>query len=117
MWRRPDLLGDGQAAFWRGRFAQARDLWEAEGLIARGARRDTIQGLCDIASGFLRCEEGVQYSAERLLRKGLSRLTDSPDWFEGVAISDVRGAAELLQSALKNGQPADPRALVQHPAA
>ena len=114
IWRRPDLLGDGQVAFWHGRFVQARDLWEAEGLVARGAERDWIQGLAEIAAGFLACDEGKGWLGERFLRKGMRHLASAPDTFGSVDVAQVRGAADLLASALRRGQPADPRALVQH---
>src|SRR5262249_29660550 len=53
VWKRPDLLGDGQRAFRQGRFYEARERWEAEGLVARGAERIWIQGLAEVAGGFL----------------------------------------------------------------
>ncbi len=112
VWRHPDLLGDGQDAFRRGRFAQARDFWEAEGLVARGAEREWITGLAEIAAGFLTSDEGKGWLGERLLRNGLRRLASAPERFVAVDVAMLRTAAELLESALRKGQPADPRAMV-----
>ena len=117
VWRRPDLLGDGQAAFRQGRFYQARSLWEAEGLVARGAERSWLQGLVEIAGGFERGAESALGPAERLLWKGLHHLAGAPDALGSVDVVGIRTAAELLLSALRAGQPADPRSLVSPRAA
>jgi predicted metal-dependent hydrolase len=114
VWRRPDLLGDGQTAFWDGRFALARDYWEAEALITRGAERRCIQGLAKVAAGFLASDEGKSRIAERLLSKGLRRLEGAPRDMGGVRLNLIRAAADLLDSALRRGQPASARGLVFH---
>jgi predicted metal-dependent hydrolase len=109
VWRRPDLLGDGQAAFRQGRFHQARSLWEAEGLVARGAEKAWIQGLGEVAAGFLSCDENALWSAERQLWRGLHRLADAPDALHGVDVRSLRDVAELLLGTLRRGLPANPR--------
>jgi hypothetical protein len=106
-------MGDGLAAFRRGRFYQARELWEAEGLVARGDDRTWIKGLAEIAAGFLRCDESSLSSAQRLLFKGLHHLQGAPDSLHGVDTPSVRTAAEFLLDALRRGEPANPRFLVQ----
>jgi hypothetical protein len=115
VWKRPDLLGDGQRAFRQGRFYEARERWEAEGLVARGAERTWIQGLAEVAGGFLRCDEGALFTTERLLRRGLHHLVGAPSDLSGVDVGAVRDAAELLLTALRSGQPTDPRALIPQP--
>jgi hypothetical protein len=116
VWRHPDLLGDGQAAFWEGRFALARDYWEAEALIASGAERRTILGLALVAAGFLASDEGKSSRADRLLSKGLRRLVKGPAELGSVRVALIRSAADLLDSALRRGQPASARGLVLQPA-
>ena len=117
VWRRPDLLGAGQTAFWQGRFALARDYWEAEALMARGAERDCIRGLAEVAAGFLASDEGKSSMAERLLSRALRHLAHAPAELDEVHVRIIRGAADLLHSALRRGQPADARGLVAQPAA
>lgn len=114
VWRRPDLLGDGQSAFWQGRFAFARDYWEAEALMARGAERDCIRGLAEVAGGFLASDEGKSRRAERLLARALRHLAQAPAELDAVQVRLIRSAADLLYSALRRGQPANARGLVQH---
>src|SRR5215470_868402 len=80
VWKRPDLLGDGQRAFRQGRFY-----------------------------------EGALFTTERLLRRGLHHLVGAPDEYSGVHVAAVRDAAELLLTALRSGQPTDPRALILQP--
>jgi len=83
--------------------------------VARGAERIWIQGLAEVAGGFLRCDEGALFTTERLLRRGLHHLVDAPDEYSGVDVAAVRDAAELLLTALRSGQPTDPRALILQP--
>jgi len=109
-------MGDGLDAFRRGRFYQARELWEAEGLVARDPERTWIKGLAEIASGFLRCDENALSSAARLLFRGLHRLERAPEVVGGIAIADIRHAGAVLLEALRSGQPANPRALVERAA-
>jgi hypothetical protein len=115
VWRHPDLLGDGQTAFWEGRFALARDYWEAEALIASGSERRTILGLALVAAGFLASDEGKSSRADRLLSKGLRRLVKGPARLGSVRVDLIRSAADLLDSALRRGQPASARGLVLQP--
>ncbi len=106
-------MGDGLAAFRRGRFYQARELWEAEGLVARAPERTWMKGLAEVAAGFLRCDENSFSIAERLLFKGLHHLAGAPDSVGGMDVRPVRAAAEVLLDALRRGQPANPRSLVE----
>jgi predicted metal-dependent hydrolase len=105
-------MGDGLSAFKSGHFYQARELWEAEGLVARGNERTWIKGLAEVAAGFLRCDESALSVAERLLFKGLHHLTGAPPEVAGVDTVAVREAAAGLLDALKRGQPANPRSML-----
>ena len=109
-------MGDGLEAFRRGRFYQARELWEADGLIARDPERGWIKGLAEIAAGFLRCDENALSSAQRLIFKGLHRLQGAPPLVGGIRIGDVRHAGAVLLEALRSGQPANLRSLVERAA-
>jgi hypothetical protein len=111
VWRRPDLLGDGETAFRAGRFYQARELWEAEGLTARGLEGNWIRGLAQIAAGFLKCDENAFSVAERWLFRGLQALHGAPDRVRTVDAAGLKVAAEQLLVALRRGDPADARAL------
>jgi hypothetical protein len=109
-------MGDGLEAFRRGRFYEARELWEAEGLVVRDPERAWIKGLAEIAAGFLRCDENGLSSAQRLIFKGLHRLAGAPPVVGGIKIADVRHAGAGLLEALRSGQPANPRSLVERAA-
>ena len=117
IWRRPDLLADGEMAFRAGRFYEARELWEAEGLTARGTERGWITGLAQVATGFLKCDESSYSVAERFLFRGLHALHAAPDRVRTVDAATLRAAAEQLLVALRRGDPADARALAAAPAA
>ena len=104
-------------AFRAGRFHQARELWEAEGLTARGPERGWIHGLAQIAAGFLKCDESAFAVAERYLFRGVHALHDAPESVRTVDAVVLRAAAEQLLDALRRGDPADARALAAAPAA
>jgi len=115
-WSRPDLLGEGQDAFRRGRFQTARALWKAEALASSQYSRDWIEGLAFVATGFREHEGDRPVAAERLLTKGLKRLHSAPHRLDSVDVAAVRHAAAVLRAALRRGDPVSPWQIAAAPA-
>ena len=67
-------LEKGRALFNAGRFFEAHDAWEELWREAVGPRRTFLQGLIQIAAGFLKDQRGAPESAARLLEMGLEKL-------------------------------------------
>ncbi len=72
-----DQLERGRAAFNRGDYFSAHELWEEvwHGLI--GDERIVVQGLIQIAAGFHHLQQHRSRPAVSLLRKGLEKLSRS----------------------------------------
>jgi predicted metal-dependent hydrolase len=67
-------LEPGRAAFNRGAFFQAHELWEDVWRVATGAERELTQGLIQIAAGLHHLQQGRPRPAARLLARGLAKL-------------------------------------------
>jgi len=74
-----DRLEPGRAAFNRGAYFQAHELWEdvwrALDAGVRPVERLAVQGLIQIAAGLHHLQQGRPRPAARLLRKGLTKLS------------------------------------------
>jgi len=71
-------LAPGRAAFNRGEFFAAHELWED---VWRGLARDEralVQGLIQIAAGLHHLQRGRPRPAARLLARGASKLSRAP---------------------------------------
>jgi predicted metal-dependent hydrolase len=64
----------GRAAFNRGDYYEAHELWEAAWLQLAGAERLFVQGLIQIAAGLHHLQQGRPRPAAGLLRKGLEKI-------------------------------------------
>ncbi|MFL5303943.1 MAG: DUF309 domain-containing protein [Polyangia bacterium] len=73
----PDQFERGRAAFSRGEYFSAHELWEDvwHGLV--GSERMFVQGLIQIAAGLHHLQQHRRRPAVSLLRKGLEKLTRS----------------------------------------
>jgi len=72
-----ELLEEGRALFNGGRFFEAHERWEEAWLVETGARKLLLQGLIQIAAGFLKATQGRHGAAARLLEAGARRVEDS----------------------------------------
>jgi predicted metal-dependent hydrolase len=72
-WREP--LEQGRAAFNRGEFFAAHELWEHAWRQLEGTERVLAQGLIQIAAGLHHLQQGRPRPAGRLLAKGLEKLS------------------------------------------
>jgi uncharacterized protein len=72
-----DQLEQGRAAFNRGEYFCAHELWEEVWHELVGAERTLLQGLIQIAAGFHHLQQHRPRPAVSLLRKGLEKLSRS----------------------------------------
>lgn len=73
----PEVLEEGRALFNAGRFFEAHERWEEAWLAETGAAKLLLQGLIQIAAGFLKAGQGRHEAAARLLDAGARRVEDS----------------------------------------
>jgi len=110
------LMAEGRAAFNRGDFFLAHELWEDVWRSCVGPDRTWIQALIQIAAGLLHLAEGRRVPAEALLVRALDKLGDAPSSLDGIDIAAARRDVDRLVGTLRRGEPADPRSLVLTPA-
>ena len=68
-------LAQGKAAFNRGEYFQAHELWEEAWRELDGVERTLVQGLIQIAAGLHHLQQQRPRPAAELLRKGLLKLS------------------------------------------
>ena len=111
-WREP--LERGRAAFNRGEFFAAHELWEEAWHQLEGAERVLLQGLIQIAAGLHHLQQGRPRPAGRLLAKGLEKLSRGvPATLAALPVDSLAGdVARLLAelAAPRAGTP-DPKRL------
>jgi uncharacterized protein len=71
-------LEPGRAAFNRGAYFEAHELWEDAWRELEGAERTLVQGLIQIAAGLHHLRQDRPRPAAGLLRKGLEKLSLGP---------------------------------------
>ncbi len=70
-----DRLFEGRAAFDRGAFFEAHELWEQTWRELDGEERTAVQGLIQIAAALHHLQRGQPRPAARLLAKALEKLS------------------------------------------
>jgi hypothetical protein len=92
-----EQLEPGRAAFNRGEYFLAHELWEEVWRqVADADRRLYVQGLIQIAAGLHHLQQRRAEPAARLLRKGLEKLSRPLErWPEGESSGDRLGGARL----------------------
>jgi predicted metal-dependent hydrolase len=68
-------LQPGRAAFNRGEFFEAHELWEEVWRELAGDSRALVQGLIQIAAGLHHLQRGRQRPAARLLARGVEKIS------------------------------------------
>jgi predicted metal-dependent hydrolase len=97
-------LAPGRAAFNRGDFFEAHELWEDVWRELAGADRTFVQGLIQIAAGLHHLKEGRPRPGARVLARGVEKLEASAIKAPTAALlRDVR----LLIAALEAGGSGD----------
>ena len=82
--QRARLLGDGRAAFDRGDYFAAHELWEEVWREAEGPERRWLQGLIQVAAGLHQLARSRPAPAARLVTRALVKLADAPELVGGV---------------------------------
>jgi predicted metal-dependent hydrolase len=77
--RRPlsETLEEGRALFNEGRFFEAHERWEEAWLVETGPSKLLLQGLIQIAAGFLKARQGRSAGAVRLLESGARKVAEA----------------------------------------
>ena len=106
-------LEQGRAAFNRGEYFEAHELWEEAWHELAGAERIFVQGLIQIAAGLHHLEQRRPRPAAGLLRKGLEKISRGvPAPFAHLHVEALARAGDRLLAELAAGATvADPRAL------
>jgi uncharacterized protein len=96
-------LERGRALFNEGRYFEAHDAWEAAWLREAGELRLLLQGLIQVAAGYLKAfHDQRPVGATRLLAAGLAKLAGLPDGLAGLALARFREQVERsLAEALR----------------
>jgi predicted metal-dependent hydrolase len=100
---RARLMEEGRAAFNRGEFYEAHELWEAVWDVAEDPARTWIQGLIQVATGLHKLDRGRGDVAATLLTKALAKLNGGPASLDGVDVAAARTAAERILAELQGG--------------
>jgi len=84
-------LEGGRALFNAGRFYEAHEAWEAAWLTEAGEVRRLLQGLIQVAAGYLKAlDHRRPAGAARLLGAGLEKLQALPEESLGLALGPFR---------------------------
>jgi predicted metal-dependent hydrolase len=94
----PGRLQPGRAAFNRGDYWTAHELWEEVWRQLDGAERTCVQGLIQIAAGLHHLQRRRLRPGASLLRKGLEKLSRGPSPpLEGLPLDALgREVAQLV---------------------
>ena len=88
--QRARLLGDGRAAFDRGDYFAAHELWEEVWREAEDPERRWLQGLIQVAAGLHQLARSRPAPAARLMARALLKLADAPAELGGIDIDALR---------------------------
>ena len=110
------LVDRGRAAFNRGQFFEAHELWEDAWRELTGPDRSGMQGLIQIAAGLHHLQGGRPRPGSRLLRKGLAKLPVAlpglpglpPPTLLGLPIQSLAGQVARLLDEIEAAAEAGP---------
>jgi predicted metal-dependent hydrolase len=93
-----EALLQGRLLYQAGRFFEAHEAWEEAWLVEQGEVRALLQGLIQVAAGFVKgLRDRRPAGAVRLFEAALARLEPLPDGLAGVALDRFR--VDLLAAA------------------
>ncbi len=97
-----DCLEPGRAAFDRGEFFDAHELWEEVWRELAGEERLLVQGLIQIAAGLHHRQRGRARPAARLIAKGVEKISRcAPELRAEVRVDALVRAAAPLSGKLE----------------
>jgi predicted metal-dependent hydrolase len=86
-------IDEGLELFNAGRFWEAHEAWEAAWLVEDGDARRMLQGLIQVAAGYLKAlVHRRPRAAAKLLASGLAKLEPIPDSLAGLRLGPLRRA-------------------------
>jgi predicted metal-dependent hydrolase len=84
-------LERGRALFNQGCFFEAHEAWEAGWLHEEGELRRLLQGLIQVAAGYVKAFRDLKPAGStRLLGAGLAKLAGLPDGLAGLSLGEFR---------------------------
>jgi hypothetical protein len=81
------------------RFFEAHDVWEDAWRVSAGDRALLLQGLIQVAAGFVKWQRRQASGMVALLDKGVEKLSRLEGRFEGVGVSEFLGAIAAWRSS------------------
>jgi len=95
----PARLAPGRAAFNRGAFFEAHELWENVWRDLAGSERTFVQGLIQIAAGLHHLDQGRPGPAARVLARGAEKLArGAPPLPIAPLLREIRGLLATLET-------------------
>lgn len=98
-------LAAGVVAFNAGRFLVAHEIWEVVWNDAVGEERRFVQGLVQLAAGYLKLSSGQRAGARKLLTRACQTFESFPSAFAGLDIGNVVNASRQLTRLSKPDMP------------
>jgi predicted metal-dependent hydrolase len=99
----------GIAQFNAGEFWEAHESWEVIWLPAAEPDKTFLQGIIQVSAGFHHHRRGNPAGARSLLRRGLAKLEGFPAGYRGIALQELRQAAQRWLEAIESGGGAFPQ--------
>lgn len=104
-----ELIARGVSLFNEARFFEAHEVWEEIWRPATGERRQTIQGLIQLASAYVHVQRGTFSGGVRLFDKAFSRLDVEAARLLHVEIADALTLAREHRERIAGGGEIAPR--------
>ena len=98
------LLLHGVAAFNAGRFFEAHEIWEALWNETVGEEKRFVQGLVQLAAGYLKLSSAQYPGALKLLTRACQTLQTYPPVYAGLQISLLSDASLTAIRQLETGR-------------
>jgi Cysteine-rich CPXCG/Domain of unknown function (DUF309) len=114
-----DNVRTGQERFQRGKLHAAHEAWEEGWIQAKGAERDLLQALVQLAAGFYQWSRGKPEGAATLFSRARGHLAAIPSTLLGVEVSELELDLEGFEEAAARGEapPATPSVRALNPSA
>lgn len=100
-----ECLAEGVVLFNAGRWFEAHEVWEEAWMRESGPRRALLQGLIQVAAGWLKQTEGRVEGARTLFGRALERLEPLPTPCEGVDVGVLVSQVRQWREAGAHGTP------------
>ena len=97
------LLFRGVTAFNAGHFLEAHEIWEALWNETVGEEKRFVQGLVQLAAGYLKLSSAQYAGARKLLRRACQTLRTYPSVYAGIQVSLLSEASLTVIYHLETG--------------